>query len=92
VAPPAGTYDVNGRSYDGTAYSGTVTISGKADRYRLQWRVGNSNYKGSGRLAGNLLTVDWGSTTPVVYALSADGSLAGLWDGGAGEEFLTPAR
>jgi hypothetical protein len=92
IPPPAGNYDVSGKSFDGSAYSGTVAITGKADRYRLVWKVGSSTYKGTGRLSGNLLTVDWGSSTPVVYALSADGTLAGLWDGGAGEEFLTPTR
>ena len=41
-------------------------------------------------LAGNLLTMEWGSPTPVVYALGTDGSLTGLWDAGKGEETLTP--
>ena len=30
------------------------------------------------------------ASTPVVYALKPDGSLAGLWDAGKGEETLTP--
>jgi len=34
----------------------------------------------------------WGSTTPIVYALADDGSLAGLWDSGHGEETLTPEQ
>jgi len=45
-----------------------------------------------GIFAGNLLTVDWGSATPVVYALGTDGSLTGLWDAGKGEETLTPGE
>ena len=56
----------------------------------LTWQVGSSSYEGDGKLAGNLLTVEWGSSTPVVYALKPDGSLAGLWDAGKGEETLTP--
>ena len=44
------------------------------------------------RCDGNILVVDWGSATPVVYALGADGSLRGLWDAGRAEEVLTPAR
>jgi hypothetical protein len=39
---------------------------------------------------GNVLTVNWGAATPVVYALSADGVLKGLWQAGKGEETLTP--
>ena len=42
--------------------------------------------------SGDRLVHDWGSATPVVYALAADGTLAGLWDGGDGEKVLTPAR
>jgi hypothetical protein len=42
--------------------------------------------------ADNLLTVDWGSTTPIIYALADDGSLTGLWDSGHGEETLTPEQ
>jgi len=43
-----------------------------------------------GKARANLLTVDWGSSTPVVYALGTDGGLTGLWDAGKGEETLTP--
>ena len=65
-----------------------IERQGKA--YHLSWEVGSSSYEGSGTLAGNLLTVEWGSSTPVVYALGSDGSLTGLWDAGKGEETLTP--
>ena len=56
----------------------------------MSWAVGSSSYEGNGTLAGNLLTVEWGSSMPVVYALGSDGSLTGLWDAGKGEETLTP--
>jgi hypothetical protein len=58
----------------------------------MDWRVGTSSYRGTGTLDGNLLTVDWGSTQPLVYALREDGTLMGLWGGGQGEDVLTPAR
>jgi len=58
----------------------------------VDWRVGGSNYRGSGTLASNVLTVDWGDSSPVVYALNANGTLSGLWQSGAGEEMLTPDR
>jgi hypothetical protein len=61
-------------------------------RNKLNWKVGDSEYEGDGTLDGNLLTVNWGSSTPVVYALADDGSLRGLWAGGHGEETLTPEQ
>jgi hypothetical protein len=69
-----------------------VTIIKDAKAYRLSWKVGDSEYQGEGSFAGNLLTVNWGSTTPIVYALGDDGSRMGLWDGGHGEETLTPEQ
>ena len=92
VPTPVGRYRVDGRNPNGTRYAGTVSIAVEADAYRLDWRVGSSSYRGSGALAGNLLTVDWGSSTPVIYALGGDGRLTGLWDSGRGEEILTPER
>jgi Caspase domain len=72
------------------ALDGKLKAKGGADgsATHLSWQVGSSSYEGNGKLAGNLLTVDWGSSTTVVYALAAGGSLTGLW--GAGEETLTP--
>ena len=91
VAVPGGRYKVTGRNPNGSSYSGSVLIANQGSRLALEWKVGSS-YRGTGALAGNLLTVDWGSATPVVYALAADGSLRGLWDAGAGEEILVPER
>ncbi|MFZ1070641.1 MAG: caspase family protein [Methyloceanibacter sp.] len=85
-----GSYRVDGKNADGSGYQGNVEITGQGKAYHLTWQVGSSSYEGDGKLAGNLLTVDWGSSTPVVYALKPDGSLAGLWDAGKGEETLTP--
>jgi hypothetical protein len=85
-----GAYKVAGKNADGSDYEGTVEIAKQGKGYHLSWRVGSSSYEGNGTLAGNLLTVEWGSLTPVVYALAADGTLTGLWDAGRGEETLTP--
>jgi hypothetical protein len=90
VSPPEGEYRVAGKNADGEDYEGTVTIAKDAKGYHLHWEVGDSEYDGEGSFADNLLTVNWGSTTPIVYALADDGSLAGLWDSGHGEETLTP--
>ena len=85
-----GRYKVEGRNADGSSYDGAVTITKHGKVYQLRWSVGSTSYKGSGTLKDNLLTVNWGSTTPVVYALAEDGSLTGLWNAGLGEETLTP--
>jgi hypothetical protein len=85
-----GGYGVEGRNPDGRTYKGTVEIEKDGDEYHVSWKVGGSAYEGTGTLEGNLLTVEWGSATPVVYALADDGSLKGLWDAGLGEETLTP--
>jgi Caspase domain len=85
-----GSYRVDGKNADGSGYQGDVEITRQGDRYHLTWQVGSSSYEGDGKLSGNLLTVNWGAATPVVYALGSDGSLSGLWDAGKGEETLTP--
>jgi Caspase domain len=85
-----GRYKVEGRNADGSSYDGAVTITKHGKVYQLRWSVGSTSYKGSGTLKDNFLTVNWGSTTPVVYALAEDGSLTGLWNAGLGEETLTP--
>jgi hypothetical protein len=85
-----GTYKVEGKNSEGKAYSGTVEIEREGEGYRLSWHVAGADYEGTGKLEGNLLTVDWGDSTPVVYALADDGSLSGLFEAGNGEETLTP--
>ncbi len=88
--PAEGLYKVSGKNPDGAAYEGTVDLSKQGKTYVLKWTVGESSYEGKGTLDDNLLTVEWGNATPVVYALSKDGSLGGLWEAGKGEETLTP--
>jgi hypothetical protein len=92
VSSLAGTYRATGQNPDGSHYSGTVTIRQDGGAYHLAWRVGNTGYKGTGKLSGNVLVVDWGAATPVVYAVTDDGTLKGLWEAGKGEETLSPAR
>jgi hypothetical protein len=89
---PEGSYSVNGRNADGSRYRGAVNIARQGDRYRFNWQVGTASYQGVGALDGNVMLVNWGAQTPVIYALGADGTLRGLWDAGKAEEILTPAR
>jgi len=89
---PQGSYRVDGRNPDGSRYSGAAEIRDRGDHIDIEWQVASKSYRGTGKLDGNVLTVDWGAATPVVYALAADGSLRGLWSSGRGEEVLTPTR
>jgi hypothetical protein len=86
-----GTYSAVGY-HNGGKYQGPVIITRKGDRYLVEWKIGKDSYKGEGTLDGNLLTVNWGSLTPIVYAVAADGSLKGLWNAGNAEETLTPQQ
>ena len=85
-----GTYTAEGRYPDGRHYAGVVTISKQQNTYHLSWKIGSSSYEGNGELRGNVLIVDWGDSTPVVYAVGENGRLVGLWRSGLGEETLIP--
>ena len=90
---PGGHYLVSGLNPNGSRYSGTLDVRANGDRYDFDWVTGASHFQGSGTLAGNILAVNWGSsTTPIIYAVSDDGSLHGLWADGHGEEVATPAH
>jgi hypothetical protein len=92
VTPPEGSYAVAGQNPNGTRYSGAVDIVRQGNSYQFDWRVGQTAYRGSGTLDGNVLTVNWGGSTPVVYSVGSDGILRGLWDAGRGAEVLSPSR
>ncbi len=92
AASPEGRYSVDGLNSAGGHYTGSVAITKQPPGYHVSWRVGKSSYQGDGMLKDNLLTVDWGGSTPIVYALGDDGRWRGLWDAGKSEETLTPDR
>ena len=95
VAPAArslseGHYAVTGHNPNGTSYDGAVDISKRpSGDYSFDWKVGRDAYHGEGKLDGGILTVHWGAEMPVVYALTGDNELKGLWSGGGGEETLS---
>jgi len=92
VTPPEGSYAVAGQNPNGKRYSGAVDIVRQGNTYQFDWRVGRTTYRGSGTLDGNVLIVNWGGSTPVVYSVGSDGILRGLWDAGYGAEVLSPSR
>ena len=87
--PANGTYKVDGKNPDGSRYKGTLRIEGDGTRYDFAWKIGSSSYKGRGVLSNGIMTVNWGDTQPVIYAVRKDGSLAGLWQSGQGTEVAT---
>src|SRR4029079_6936129 len=90
VSPPEGEYAVEGTNAAGKEYEGSVIIAKSGSGYHLKWEVDDgTQYEGEGKLVDNLLTVDWGGTTPMGYALGDGGSLTGLWESGTAEGTLT---
>lgn len=86
-----GVYLVTGTNPQGGRYSGSCRITALGDnRYRFEWKVGAS-YVGTGLLKDGSISVEWGSDSPAVYKLNADGSLSGTWASGRGTEFLRPS-
>lgn len=89
-----GEYSVVGTNPNGTSYRGVVNItSGGGGLYNFVWRIGSSqSYRGSGRLNGRTLTVNWGQSSPVIYQVQDNGVLVGRWSNGRATEDLTPSR
>lgn len=86
-----GTYDVRGKSPDGTEYEGTVAITGDAaSGYQFNWTIGSDTFQGKGSLSGNELTVIWGENETIVYKVGPGGQkMTGKWGaGGKGREKL----
>ena len=90
VRSPEGRYNADGRNPNGSRYRATVDVTRLGDHYRFDWKSGSQSYHGDGTMEGNVLVVNWGSTTPVIYAIAENGTLNGLWDAGRAGEVLTP--
>ncbi|MBV0912628.1 hypothetical protein KTJ87_09575 [Rhodobacteraceae bacterium ASV31] len=85
----SGGYSVEGRNADGSAYSGRLSVAQSASDLRFDWQVGSA-YSGTGLIEGRIVTIDWGSTTPVVYVVMPNGALHGTWADGTALERATP--
>lgn len=88
----SGLYSVNGKNPDGSSYHGTVRIQEKEGMVYFTWYIGRDVFKGKGMFQGDLLVIDWGSSSPVVYQLAAHGVLQGSWANGSASEVLTPVE
>src|SRR5579872_6362690 len=95
-----GDYQVAGTNFDGSAYSGTATITPSSNSTcRVEWKTGSTTSTGFCMLAGDALAAAYklnDSVGLVLYKLQGDGSLNGIWTiadkPGAGTEVLTPAE
>eukprot|EP00803_Ostreobium_quekettii_P010436 evm.model.scf_4.5 EVM.evm.TU.scf_4.5 scf_4:141539-151041(+) len=91
-----GSYTAIGTNPKGTApetYRGFVTLSIDEDGFfRQAWLIEETlDYRGQGVLVDDILTVDWGSTFPIVYRVGCNGTLVGTWANGQATETLIPA-
>lgn len=88
-----GEYACNGSNPNGSTYRCTVTISRSGGLYSFHWLIADgTRYRGTGRLRGRTLTVNWGQSAPVIYRVGDDGVLRGTWARGEGREVLSPNR
>jgi hypothetical protein len=78
---PRGVYNVVGKDR-GSSYSGSLIITPAGNELRFRWTVSGKTFSGTGTRDGNVVTVDWGSATPIVYALTEDGYMVAIYAGG----------
>ena len=83
----SGTYRVEGRNPDGSAYKGKLTVvESTGGAVAFAWIVANQSYAGVGMRDGRVVSVDWGADSPVVYVIMPDGELHGTWGDGTALE------
>jgi predicted membrane protein len=86
----AGNYASAGLNADGTSYAGNVAVIQQGDAVDMTWTVGKDVIHGTGQIEGRVVTVDWGSDSPVIYVIMPNGELHGTWDNGRALEKMTP--
>ncbi|MBI1218892.1 MAG: hypothetical protein GC186_10120 [Rhodobacteraceae bacterium] len=93
-----GRYAVDGTNLDGSAYSGTATITlTSKTTCTIKWVTGGSTSHGICSRNGNAFAAAYvlgNDVGLVIYKVNDDGSLSGLWtvagQDGSGTEDLTP--
>ncbi|HTV38586.1 MAG TPA: hypothetical protein VMF12_19310 [Xanthobacteraceae bacterium] len=79
AADPLGTYNVEGKSPDGSTYEGTATVTRTGDTFKVVWEIGNDKYIGTAIGNKDFLAVSYTSGNESGLALyGADG---GNWKG-----------
>lgn len=93
-----GSYRVEGRNPDGSAYSGRVQISGTAKALVVEWQVANQRYTGKGSRNGDVVWIDWGRDTRwsicacPMASCTAPGPMAAGWSGLSRDVRASPHR
>lgn len=98
AAQRSGVYAVEGRGADGSAYTGSATLTATGPQtWRVSWRVAGNTSSGVALTVGKLLVIGYVSgreTGVAAYEVMADGRLVGRWtqgvEGGVGTETLIP--
>jgi hypothetical protein len=89
-----GMYHVSGIFPSGVHYNGTCTIQVSQQQgqtfYQFHWIINQKeHYTGIGQLNGNMLSVNFGAETPVVYSVGNNGAyLDGTYAHGSARETL----
>jgi hypothetical protein len=89
-----GIYNVSGIFPNGVHYNGTCTVQVSQQQgqtfYQFHWIINQKDhYTGIGQLNGNMLSVNFGAETPIVYSVGNNGSyLDGTYAFGSGRETL----
>jgi hypothetical protein len=96
----SGRYQVQGKNFNGTNYSGTAEIVSTANNTcRITWVTGSTTSRGICMRNGNSFAAGYnmsGAVGLVIYEVKPDGSLDGLWtiadQPGMGTERLVPVK
>lgn len=84
----SGVFVAQGRSPDGSAYSGQAAVAEQDGAVKINWTVGSQTYAGTGIRDGQVVVVNWGQADPVIYVIMANGDMHGTWAAGRGLERL----
>ncbi len=95
-----GRYQVQGKNFNGSTYSGTAEITVTSNNTcRIVWVTGSTTSRGICMRNGNSVAASYvlgGKIGLVIYEQKGDGSLEGLWtiadESGVGGERLIPIR
>jgi hypothetical protein len=80
AASPTGVYQVQGTNPGtGTRYVGFVTVRPTGSTFRVEWRIANQTFVGTGMWVDNKFVVGFPGNSVACYTEQGDGS--GVWAG-----------